>query len=91
MQTKEKNAALIALGGNIRAERARRNLTQQAVADAAKLHIAHYGRIERGVHNVSLLVLLKIARAMDVKVTLLLQDVEEAALTAQEPSKKSDG
>lgn len=91
MRTEDENAALSALGNNIRAERARRNLTQQAVADASKLHIAHYGRIERGAHNASLLVLMKIARAIGVDLTVLVQGVVEASLPAQKPSNESDG
>jgi transcriptional regulator with XRE-family HTH domain len=63
-----KHPALKKLGARIRELRERRKLSQEALA-----HVAHIGRsymsgIERGVRNCSTLHLLRLARALKVRV-----------------------
>lgn len=54
-------------GKNIRTTRRKADLTQQQVADKAKLHVNYYARIERGEENPSYEVIEKIVKALGVK------------------------
>lgn len=54
-------------GKNIRAARKKADLTQQQVADKAKLHVNYYARVERGEENPSYEVIEKIVKALGVK------------------------
>jgi DNA-binding XRE family transcriptional regulator len=63
---------LIALGVAIRARRVERGLSQEALAHAAGIDRAHMGKIERGERNVTLLNLLKIAEAIELRPSELL-------------------
>jgi transcriptional regulator with XRE-family HTH domain len=60
------------VGAAIRAQRKIVNLSQEALADAASIDRAHMGKIERGERNVTLLNLLRIARAMEIKPSEIL-------------------
>jgi transcriptional regulator with XRE-family HTH domain len=53
------------LGEAIRARRKLRELTQEALADAAGIDRSHMGKIERGERNVTLLNIIRIAKALD--------------------------
>jgi transcriptional regulator with XRE-family HTH domain len=69
-----KHPALKRLGNRIRELREGRNLSQEGLA-----HLTHIGRsymsgIERGVRNCSALHLLRIAKALHVRVGELFQD-----------------
>ena len=63
---------LIALGAVIRAERLAQGLSQEALADKANIDRSYMGGIERGEHNVAIMNLLKIADALDVKLSKFL-------------------
>lgn len=63
---------LLRLGQAIRAERKAAKLSQEALADAAGIDRSHMGKIERGERNVSLLNVIRIARALDRKPSNLL-------------------
>ncbi|MGJ8619761.1 MAG: helix-turn-helix domain-containing protein [Methylophilaceae bacterium] len=65
--------ALVALGEAIRAERLAQGLSQEALADKAELDRSYVGGIERGEHNIAIINLLKIADALEVKVSSLLE------------------
>jgi transcriptional regulator with XRE-family HTH domain len=54
-------------GKNIRNVRDKAGLTQQQVADKAKMHVNYYARIERGEENPSFETLEKIIKALDIK------------------------
>jgi transcriptional regulator with XRE-family HTH domain len=54
------------LGSRIKQLRARKGLSQEAFADLARLDRSYMSGIERGVRNVSVLNLLKIAKALDI-------------------------
>jgi len=58
------NLPLFKLGKQIRSLREAAGLSQEAAANEADLDRAYYGRIERGLVNVSALNLLKIANAL---------------------------
>lgn len=67
------NPALVKLGAAIRAARlAKEKLAQEAAADKAGIDRSYYGGIERGEHNVAVINLLKIADALEIKLSDLL-------------------
>ena len=66
------NETRLELGAGIREWRRRRNLTQEALAAAAKVHVNALGRMERGEANPTLKVLWKIATRLKLTVPQLL-------------------
>jgi transcriptional regulator with XRE-family HTH domain len=64
--------ALELLGRTIRRLRKQRGLSQELLAERARMHLNHVSSIERGERNPGFLSLLKIARGLDVPVTELL-------------------
>ena len=63
---------LAALGAAIRAERTARGLSQEALADAAKIDRSHMGKVERGERNVTILNIARIAAALGCQPSQLL-------------------
>lgn len=59
-------------GVAIRAERQAQGLSQEALADKANIDRSYMGGIERGEHNIAIMNLLKIADALGVKVSFLM-------------------
>ena len=49
-------------------------MSQEALAEAARLDRSYVSHIERGLANVTLLVVFRIARALDVPLDTLLSD-----------------
>lgn len=61
------------LGHNLRRIRKENRLTQEDVADKARLNSSYYGRIERGEINVTIETLIASARALNVEVPNLFE------------------
>lgn len=61
------------LGRRIRHLREAKGLSQEALADAAALDRSYMSGIERGVRNVGILNLVKIAKALGVPLTALFE------------------
>lgn len=59
------------LGTRVRTLRESKGLSQEALADLARLDRSYMSGIERGVRNVSVLNVAKVARALGVPVTSL--------------------
>jgi transcriptional regulator with XRE-family HTH domain len=70
---------LLALGRVIREARVERGLSQEALADRAGLHRTYVGGIERGERNVAFLNILKLARALDLPASALLERCERTS------------
>ncbi|MEQ1765874.1 MAG: helix-turn-helix transcriptional regulator, partial [Methylotenera sp.] len=66
------NPALVGLGAILRAERKAQGMSQEALADRADIDRSYMGGIERGEHNVAIINLLKIANALGIKASVLL-------------------
>jgi len=63
---------LVALGAAIRKERSDRDLSQEALAIDADLDRSYMGGIERGEHNLTVMNLVKIAGALKLSPSKLL-------------------
>ena len=61
-------------GRNVRRIRQQRGLTQEQLAFEAEIDLTYAGGIERGKRNPSLRVMGRIAEALSVPLTRLLQD-----------------
>ena len=66
------NPALVKLGAAIRAVRLDKQLSQEALADKANIDRSYIGGVERGEHNVAVMNLLKIADALEMKLSDVL-------------------
>ncbi len=67
-------AQLRSLGKRVRELRKARGLSQERLAELAEVHENHIRRIEAGTANPSYLVLLRIARALDVRAGKLIEE-----------------
>lgn len=56
-----------ALGEAIRRSREKLGISQEALADAAEIHITMVGGLERGVRNPSYTTLLRLSKALGIK------------------------
>jgi transcriptional regulator with XRE-family HTH domain len=64
------------LGGTIREMRLKLGLSQEGLAELAGLHWTYIGGIERGERNVSLMNIVKIAKALRTTPSLLLRRID---------------
>jgi transcriptional regulator with XRE-family HTH domain len=60
---------------NVRAARARRGLSQEALGDAAGLHRTEISLLERAVREPRLSTIVRLARALEVKAAELLKGI----------------
>ena len=63
---KTKDPEMVVLGARLREMRLERELTQEALADAAGLHWTYIGQIERGERNLTAKNVLRLERGLDV-------------------------
>ncbi|MGE0598977.1 MAG: helix-turn-helix domain-containing protein [Dehalococcoidia bacterium] len=66
----------VRFGQNLREHRARRGLSQEALAEKCGLHRTYVSSVERGVRNVALLNIARFAGALDCRPAELLDGVE---------------
>jgi transcriptional regulator with XRE-family HTH domain len=64
-QSQPRSPEHAALGDAIRERRKKLGLSQEALADAAGVHVTHLGGVERGVRNPNYTTIVKLARALD--------------------------
>jgi transcriptional regulator with XRE-family HTH domain len=65
----------VALGQSVRLRRLALGLSQEKLAEAAGLHWTYISSIERGKRNVSLVNIVRIAKALGVSPSELLSEV----------------
>ncbi|MDP1659204.1 MAG: helix-turn-helix transcriptional regulator [Methylotenera sp.] len=70
------NSALVSLGVVVRAERKAQGLSQETLADKADIDRSYMGGIERGEHNIAIINLVKVANALGLKASILLNKAE---------------
>lgn len=63
------------LGSNIRAERLRRHLTQEQLAEKLDMSINYVGKLERGVIIPSALVIFKLSKILRTDVNELFKEI----------------
>ena len=73
--SQDRDPYLIALGERVRRLRAIRGMTRKELARAARVSERHLANLERGVGNVSILVLLQISKAFNCVLAELVGDV----------------
>ena len=69
------NRSLRTFGQAVRAQRERQNISQEELADRSGLHRTYIGGVERGERNIGLLNVLRIAKALKMSASDLLQDI----------------
>jgi len=70
------NELLQALGGAVRSLRLARGMTQEGLAEGAGLHTTYVSDVERGLRNVGVINLDKLAAALSVDLPTLMQEAE---------------
>lgn len=60
--------------------RAKRGVSQEALAHEARITTSYYGQLERGQKSPTLTVILKLCRALDCSPGELLSDFTQAAI-----------
>lgn len=71
-----KHKVLAMLGKRVRSLRQQQGLTQEQLGEKASLDPTYISGIERGVRNPSLLILSRLARALQVQLTDLVISIE---------------
>jgi transcriptional regulator with XRE-family HTH domain len=82
-QSKPRSTEHAALGEAIREARAERGLSQEALADAAGIHVTHLGGVERGVRNPNYTTVVRLARALKLAPGELVTRADALARTAR--------
>lgn len=67
-----KKNTLTKFGNKVRAERLRQGISQERLGELAKVHRTYVGMIERGEKNITLSNMDKIAKALKIKVSDLV-------------------
>ena len=70
------HSQLALLGENIRRHRLQRGYSQEKLAELSGLHRTYIGGIERGERNVSVVNLVRLAKALALTASEVLQGVE---------------
>lgn len=71
------NKSLIVLGENIRKFREAKGFSQEQLAFEAGLDRTYVGGAERGERNLTILSALKVSRALDVKLSQLVEGLDQ--------------
>jgi len=69
----DEDALKLKIGATIRARRVELGYSQDTFADVIDMHRAYYGGIERGVRNLTIPTLWRVARGLKVKPSELLR------------------
>ncbi|WP_329326444.1 helix-turn-helix transcriptional regulator [Streptomyces sp. NBC_01689] len=69
-------SVLVRFGQNVRKLRVEAGLSQEQLADIARLHRTYIGSVERGERNISLVNIYRLAEALGVSSRHLLPDDE---------------
>ena len=70
------------VGHTLRTLRRERGLSQEALADLADIDRSYMSGVERGLRNISVLNLERLAKALDVPIVTLIEPVHAANLAA---------
>ena len=81
-QSQPRSPEHAALGDAIKARRKELGLSQEALAEAAGIHVTHLGGLERGVRNPSYATLVRLAQALRTEPGILLTSADHARARA---------
>lgn len=73
----EKHPSLVQFGKTIRIQREAKGLSQEAFAAKAGINRTYCGDIERGEYAITLLMLFKLAAALDVDARTLIHEAQQ--------------
>lgn len=76
MPQRDSPELLVAFGQAVRRLRTARGLSQERLAEDVSIHRTYIGDVERGLRNVGLLNVDRIARALETDLTDLMSEVE---------------
>lgn len=62
----DKKQIAVIFGNNLRAERNRKNLSQERLAELADLQTSHISKIENGQMDIQLTTLISLLKALDI-------------------------
>jgi transcriptional regulator with XRE-family HTH domain len=77
MAQQGKHPECVHFGQRLRNFRKEKGFSQEGFADHAEVHRTYLGGLERGERNPTLTVLVKIAKALDVPLSKLIQGVDK--------------
>ena len=83
-RSRRKPDPLVAFGDRVRARRADLGLSQEALAERANLHRTYIGGIERGERNPTLAMVHRLAGALGISPSQLLEDPPESTSQGDE-------
>jgi transcriptional regulator with XRE-family HTH domain len=70
----DSKAFLVGIGAEVRRRRNSLDLSQTRLAQLAHVHVNVIGRLERGIYNVTVILLCRIAAALDTSIVELLRE-----------------
>ncbi|WP_354565946.1 helix-turn-helix domain-containing protein [Herbaspirillum seropedicae] len=73
LSSHRQSPTLIALGGAIRRTRLEKGMSQEELSLRAEVDLSYVGRVERGDNNVAIMTLQKIASALEISMSALLE------------------
>jgi transcriptional regulator with XRE-family HTH domain len=76
---KQKAPELVLFGEAVRRRRKELGYSQEAFGDACGIDRSYMGGIERGEHNLALVNILKIIRALDIQPSEFFKDLDKPA------------
>ena len=74
---KTPNLLYVDIGKRLRIFRIQSNYTQEQMAEIVGMSTAYYGKVERGVHGLSLAKLVIVNEKLDIDINYLLTGVEK--------------
>ena len=77
MKKIEQKDILLFFGQNVKKYRVLKGLSQEKLAEMTDLHRTYIGMIERAEKNITLVNIYKIARALNMEISMLFQDKEK--------------
>ncbi len=89
--TDTRHPFLVALGERVRALRAKIGMTRKQLSQAARISERHLANLEGGTGNVSVLILVELAKAFDVSVPQLLGETMQEKVPQTTPGTKAAG
>jgi transcriptional regulator with XRE-family HTH domain len=72
----QENQLAVAFGSAVRRRRERLKISQDKFADQIGMHRAYYSSIERGERNLTLRLIARVARGLNVRVSELMVDAD---------------